>query len=89
MGRTYLSRNGTNGHGPNKIKPIVDINKPTTIIDQGLFILSANKPHNGLDIPYKAENNRNINPIVSADKLNCVVVQYNREKNINCTINAD
>lgn len=34
--------------------------------------LSATNPHIGLNIPYRLENNKKINPICSVDRPNCL-----------------
>ena len=62
---TYFVRKGSRGEGPNRSNPTVQMRSPHTIMDQWLLQWSAKQPHTGLNMPYKAENRRNMRPICS------------------------
>lgn len=62
---TYFVRKGSRGEGPNRSNPTVQMRSPHTIMDQWLLQRSAKQPHIGLNMPYKAENRRNMRPMCS------------------------
>lgn len=57
-------RNVKIGDGPRSSRQKLVENRPQHIRYQGFFILSLNQPHPGLNMPYMAESNRNIKPIL-------------------------